>query len=94
MAKQNNTSTIKLGAMTFFKNFELDNRIRVSHANPEEHHVSTGHKVSFKKDKWSITAFEVDNWDGGVLTIARNALRIGYQQNNQTSLFLRAAQNS
>lgn len=81
MIKQNNASTFKLGAMTLSKHWESDNRLRLSHVNPEEHHISTNHKVTYKNNKWSVTAFEVDNWDGGALTIARNALRVGYKQN-------------
>lgn len=33
--KQSNKSTFKFGAITTFKDYELDNRIRVAHLNPE-----------------------------------------------------------
>ena len=35
LMKQSNKSTFKFGAITTFKDYELDNRIRVAHLNPE-----------------------------------------------------------
>ena len=93
MIKKNNSSTFKLGAIFFHPKYELDNRIRVSYQDVNEPHISTAHKVTFAKDKWSFTGFEIWNWTGPA-TIARNALRVCYRQNEKNSFFLRAANNS
>lgn len=93
MIKQNNSSTIKAGAIYFHPKFDLDTRLRVAFQDINDPNISTGHKINYAKDKWNINYFEIWNWNGAA-SIARNALRVGYKHNDNTSFFVRAANNN
>lgn len=69
---------LKAGANLINSSYNLDTRVRVGLAESGETDVSTGHKISYAKNNWSVDFYEVFSWK--TKAFINNAIRFSYQK--------------